>query len=319
MEKEIKELCDVTIEKYRELREDFRYDGDYINHFAAVLYANNKNEIPVDKIKKIRTYIKENTSRMSCFRGDILYMISFLIGMEDNVRIFIEALLETYNELVEAGFKESQYLVLSSYALVKHSDGTNSSTYISRMMDIFKAMKKKYKNIINDEDYLECALLSISGVDENIINNYMDNILNSLMELDNFSKNSLQGLTLALLLNNNPSSLIRVQQLLLEFNEKDIKVSHQFLPLLAISAGNYVIEEYSEKLQEINKYLCSEEYEFEYYMDSSFRVFITISILEYYSIKKEEKFLNELIAMGVYSFITSKNNGIIADVLALYG
>ena len=316
MDKEIKELCDLTIKNYRELREDFRYDGDYINHFAAVLYANRKDAIPRDKIKKIRTYIKENTSRMSSFRGDILYILSFLIGMEDNPRIFIEALLGTYNELTEAGFKDSQYLVLASYAIVKHSDGASSSIYINKMMDIYKAMKKKYKNIINDGDYLECALLSLSGIDEAVINNYMDNIFNSLMSLDNFSKNSLQGLTLGILLNNNPSSLIRVQQLLEEFINKDIKVSHQFLSLLAISAGNYIAEEYSTSIKKIIKYLCSEEYEYEYYMDSSFRVFLALSLLEYHNTRNQEKYLNELISMGVYSFITSKNNGIMSEVLA---
>lgn len=316
MNKEIKELCNLTIKNYRELREDFRYDGDYINHFAAVLYANRKEDIPQDKVKKIRTYIKENTSRMSSFRGDILYILSFLISMEENSRIFIEALLGTYNELTEAGFKDSQYLVLASYAIVKHSEGTSSSIYINRMMDIYKTMKKKYKNIINEGDYLECALLSLSGVDEVVINNYMDNIFNSLMNLDNFSRNSLQGLTLAILLNNNPSSLIRIQQLIEEFNKKDIKVSHQFLSLLAISAGNYVAEEYSTSIEEIIKYLCSEEYEYEYYMDSSFRVFLAVSILEYYNTRNEEKYLNELISMGVYSFITSKNNGIMSEVLA---
>ena len=184
------------------------------------------------------------------------------------------------------------------------------------MMDIDKNMKKKYKNIINEGDYLECALLSLSGVDEVVINNYMDNIFNSLMNLDNFSRNSLQGLTLAILLNNNPSSLIRIQQLIEEFNKKDIKVSHQFLSLLAISAGNYVAEEYSTSIEEIIKYLCSEEYEYEYYMDSSFRVFLAVSILEYYNTRNEEKYLNELISMGVYSFITSKNNGIMSEVLA---
>ena len=125
MNKEIKELCNLTIKNYRELREDFRYDGDYINHFAAVLYANRKEEIPQDKVKKIRTYIKENTSRMSSFRGDILYILSFLISMEENSRIFIEALLGTYNELTEAGFKDSQYLVLASYAIVKHIEGNS--------------------------------------------------------------------------------------------------------------------------------------------------------------------------------------------------
>lgn len=316
MNKEVEEICDLTVNNYRELREDFRFDGDYINHFAAMIYANVKRKIPTDSIKKIRTYIKENTSRMSYFRGDILYMISFLICMEQNPRIFSEVLLETYDELIEKGFKESKYLVLAAYALVKHTNSTDTSLYMDRMKEIYETMKCKYTNIINEEDYLECALLAINKCDKDIVNNYMDNIFNSLLNIEDFSRNSIQGLTLALLLNKNSSSLIRIEQLLLEFKEKDIKVSYQFLPFLAVSAGNYIPEDYSNKVIEISKYLCDSEYEYEYYMDSSFRAFIAVSLLEFSNEHNEEKYLNELLTMGVYSFIVSKNQSIISESLA---
>lgn len=316
MNKETEAICDLTVDNYRELREDFRFDGDYINHFAAIIYANIKRKIPTDSIKKIRTYIKENTSRMSYFRGDILYMISFLICMEHNPRIFSEVLLETYDELIEKGLKESKYLVLAAYALVKHTNSTDTSLYMDRMKEIFETMKLKHTNIINEEDYLECALLAINNCDKDIVNNYMDNIFNSLLSIEDFSRNSIQGLTLALLLNKNSSSLIRIEQLLLEFKEKDIKVSYQFLPFLAVSAGNYIPQDYSNKVIEVSKYLCDSEYEYEYYMDSSFRAFIAVSLLEFSTKHNEERYLNELLTMGVYSFIVSKNQSIISESLA---
>ena len=180
MKKELEEICDLTVNNYRQLREDFRFDGDYINHFASIIYANAGIKIPTDSIKKIRTYIKENTSRMSYFRGDILYMISFLICLEQNPRIFSEVLLETYDELIEKGFKESKYLVLTAYALVKHINSTDTTLYMDKTKEIYETMKCKYSNIINEEDYLECALLAINKCDKDIVNNYMDNIFNSL-------------------------------------------------------------------------------------------------------------------------------------------
>lgn len=315
MDKKIKEICDVIVSNYRRAREDFRFDGDYINHFAAILYGTMEKDIPIDTVKKIRTYIKDSTSRMSSFRGDILYMLSFLISMTDNSRIFTEVVLETYDELVEAGFKESPHLVFSAYALVQHGETIKNSKYIMDMKEIYDDMKKNYNEIINEEDYLECTLLALNKVNKDIVNNYMKNIFNTLTNFEEFSRNSIQGLTLALLLNKNKSSFIRVQQLLLEFKNKDIKVSHQFLPLIAISAGSYIAEEYSEKIIEISDYLCGEEYEYEYYMDASFRTFIAISILEYCD-NNSKKFLNELLAMGVYSFLVSKNQGIMSKVLA---
>lgn len=316
MNKELENLCKLTVENYRQAREEFRFDGDYINHYAAIIYANAGVDLPVDKIKKIRTYIKNNTSRMSAFRGDILYLVSFLIGLESNSRIFCEVLLETYDELLEKGFKESQYLVLASYAYVKHGESTENEENMHRMKEIYSYMKLKYNDIINEDDYLECALLSINGIDTKIIKNCMDNIFNSLMDIEHFSKNSLQGLTLSVILNKNESSLIRIEQLLIEMKGKNIRISHQFLPLLAVSAGSFVPQEYSGQVKAIIEKLCNEEYEYEYYMDSSFRTFIAIAILEYYNNEGKEKYLNELLTIGVYSFINSKNLGLMEEVLA---
>lgn len=316
MKKELESLCKLTVRNYRQAREEFRFDGDYINHYAAIVYANAGMDLPVDRIKKIRTYIKNNTPRMSAFRGDILYLLSFLIGLESNSRIFCEVLLETYDELLDEGFKESQYLVLAAYAYVKHGESTENEESMHRMKEIYSYMKLKYGDIINEDDYLECALLSINGIDTKIVNKCMDNIFNSLMNIEHFSKNSLQGLTLSVILNNNESSLIRIEQLLLEMKEKNISISHQFLPILAVSAGSFVPQEYSGQVKAIIEKLCDEEYEYEYYMDSSFRAFIAIAMLEYYNNEGQEKYLNELLTIGVYSFINSKNQGLMEEVLA---
>ena len=37
MEKKIKRICDKTVYNYKISKEELRYDGDYINHFAAII------------------------------------------------------------------------------------------------------------------------------------------------------------------------------------------------------------------------------------------------------------------------------------------
>ena len=58
MKEIIKNICDITVKNYKLIRDEFRFDGDYINHFASIVYSNGQTEIPTDNIKKIRTYIK---------------------------------------------------------------------------------------------------------------------------------------------------------------------------------------------------------------------------------------------------------------------
>ena len=248
---------------------------------------------------------------MSCFRGDILYMLSFLIAKQQNIESFTDQVINTYDEFIEAGFSESQYLVLASYAFVKFERPEDRDSNIHKMKEIYDEMKFKYKNLTNEEDYLECALLVLSGQNKDIINRYMDSIIKSIMSLDMFSKNGAQGLTVAILLNKNKSAILRIQGLLLEFEKRDIKISHQFLPFIGSSSDIDKPEEYCEELNEITEYICGEEYEYEFYMDKSFRVFIALSLVEFSKNNKQERYLDELLAKGVYSFIGSKNQGIL--------
>lgn len=77
MNKNIKEICDTTVKNYRYAVQNLRYDGDYINHFSALLNGYYNKNIPQDEVKEVRLYIKNNTSKMSVFRGDMLYIYMF--------------------------------------------------------------------------------------------------------------------------------------------------------------------------------------------------------------------------------------------------
>ena len=316
MDSIIRDMCDLTIDNYRKVKETFRYDGEYINHFASLIYSNIAKEIPDKKIKEVRTQIKDRTSRMSCFRGDILYILSFLLGQEKNTDKCIEEVITTYDKLIEAGFRESQYLVLSAYSLVKYGDFKNRFSDIYRMKEIYNIMKERYDNVTNDEDYLECALLALNKVDDCDVTDWMDIIFDSVAELDMFSRNSVQGLTMALLLNKSTSALYTIHELLIEFEERDMKISHQFLPLLGVVAGYDTPSKYVDEVKEVIDYLCEEESLYEFYMDKSFRTFIAIALVEFSKNIKEERYLNELLSIGVYSFLVSKNQGVFKEILA---
>lgn len=310
-------ICESTIDNYRDVKEEFRYDGEYINHFASLIYADHGEKIPSKKIKKIRTFIKDNTSRMSSFRGDILYMLSFLIGAEDiNYEDFIAEMMNTYDILLETGFRDTQYLVLTAYTLTKYITKNDRFSKIQEIMEIYKIIKETYDNVTNDQDYLACSLLVINDIKKADIIDYMDNIFESIDELDMFSKNSVQGLTLSLLLNQNPSALYMINDLLIEFDEKDMKISHQFLPLIGIAVGSDMPKEYVEKVNSVIDLLCEEDPQYEYYMDKSFRTFIAIVLIELSKKDQKERYINELLSLGIYSFLVSKNQCLFSEILA---
>lgn len=316
MKENIKNICDKTVYNYRIAKEELRYDGDYINHLAAIIYGINEEDIPVKKIKEIRSEFKHETSRISCFRGDILYIISILIALEENPEYIMENLLETYEKLMELEFRESQYLVIASYVMTKYVNKEYRYQKLIKMRGIYETIRKNYSNVTNHEDYLECALLAINGVDSDFIINYMGDTFENYNGMKNLSKNSIQALSMTLMLNGNEGTFDGIKNLFNKLEEENIKIVRQFLPLLGIVYRDNNPNEYIGKIKEIVNYLCEEEYEYEFYMDKGFRFFIALMLLESNKKSKEKRYMYELFSKGVYSLIVSKNQGIFDEVLA---
>ncbi len=312
----IEDICDSTIRNYRKAKEELRFDGDYINHLSSLIYAQEGKEIPTKKIKEVRSLIKRETSRMSAFRGDILYIVSLLISLEEDVNNFISNMFSVYDKLMEVGFKDSQHLVLASYTLVKYVEDEERFSRILYMREIYEVIRGKYNNVTNHEDYLECALLAINDVRKELIIEYMDKLFERYTKLDILSNNSIQGLAMTLLLNKNKKATDKVEELLLEFEKEDIKVSHQLIPLFGAISGYDESKKYINKINEVIQYLCDEDGQYEFYMDKGFRKFISIAIIEYSRNIKEERYINELLSVGIYLILVSKNQGIFAEVLA---
>ena len=301
MKESLIELCNRVINNYKKSKEEFRYDGEYINHFASLIYGNRNKEVPTKGIKEIRSFIKNNTSRMSYFRGDILYILSFLIGNEENWKSITEKIILVYEELIEKGFKESHYLVLTAYAIVKYSKGKDLNYIINKTHYIYEDMKQKYDNVTNEEDHLQCALLALNDINTDELYLKMKGVFELILDFDMFSRNSVQGLAMTVLLNK---------------KVEDLKISHQFLSIIGMIRVEDGVQRYVDKVEMVIDYLCEVESQYEFYMDRSFRAFIAIMLIEFSKEVEEERYLEELLSMGVYSFLVSKNQGVFSEVLA---
>ena len=80
MENFLDKTIKLTINNYRAAKFELRNDGDLINHLASLIFTHKNTDIPFDKVKLIRKYIKANTSRISPFRGEFLYILSLSVG-----------------------------------------------------------------------------------------------------------------------------------------------------------------------------------------------------------------------------------------------
>lgn len=316
MEKLLKDRIDLTIENYRNAKMELRNDGDLINHFASLIFAHYEKGIPFEKVKEIRKYIKESTSRVSPFRGDILYILSLLIALEEgNEKELISDIYEVEEILKNEGFNECDYLVLTSFVIAKY--GKNKDKYIiaNKMKSVFVLLKEKYYNITGEDDYLVCALWALNDIDIDTIDEFIETIYNYMTNLNIKSKNGIQSLTNAIMLNGSSGHMYKTIEFILQLEKQDIKIAQQFLPLLGV-LSNRDVRKTINLIEGVIDMLCEEESEYEYYMDKGFRTIIAISIISFTTIDEERNYIDELLAQGVYCFIKSKNKGMFEEALA---
>lgn len=316
MDKFLVDRIQMTVNNYRLAKEELRNDGDVINHFAALVFAHYEKRIPVERIREIRKRIKLETTRMSPFRGDTLNILSLLIGtvdkdIEDDL---IQNIYEVMNNLEEEGFLSGSYLALTAFAISKYARYKDKKDIILNIKELYITLKEKYSNITNEDDYLLCTLWVINNIQVDTVDDFIENIFEHISDSNIRSKNGVQSLANAIILNGSSGDMYRSMEFMLQLQKRNIKIANQFLPLMGVLT-NYNPRKTADVVEGVIEYLCDEEGEYEYYIDKGFRTIIAIVIISFCTVANKKRYIDELLAQGVLSFINSKNKGIFEEVL----
>lgn len=315
MESFILNRINLTVDNYKIARMELRNDGDLLNHFASLVFSHYESEIPVERVREIRKYIKATTPRMSIFRGDILYLISILIASRDeNIEEELIQSMFEYMSLLEEHFIEGAHLALTSYVLARYGRDKNKEEIVKKTVEVYYVLKEKYYNITQEDDYLVCALWALNDIEAEVINDFVDNVFDHIADANIRSKNGIQGLANAILLNGSSGHMYRSVEFIQQLEKRDIKLANQFLPLIGV-LYNINPRRNVDLVEGIIDELCDQEYEYEYYIDKGFRTIIAISIIAFCNDSEKKLYVDELLAHGILSFINSKNKGMFSEVL----
>lgn len=317
MEKFLVDRIDRTVDNYRLAKEYLKNDGDILNHFASLVFSHYEREIPIDRIKEIRKEIKAVTPRMSPFRGDILYIISLLIATTDKdmQQEIIENMFSAMEKLEENGFRPCSHLVLTAYVIGRYGNPRKQDDIVYKLKESYILLKEKYNNITNEDDYLLCALWSINNIEVEVVNDFIENVYDHVADYNIRTKNGVQGLSNAMILNGLSGHMYRNMEFLLQLQKRDIKIANQFLPLVGV-LSNTNPRRTVDLVEGVIEDLCDKEAEYEFYLDKGFRTIIAVVIVSFCTISDKRRYIDELLAHGVISFINSKNKGIFEEALS---
>ncbi|WP_244833619.1 DUF4003 family protein [Clostridium sp. BJN0001] len=304
MNNNIREVCDFTIRNFRKASETLRFDGELINHFASMLNGYKRRYIDGERIRVIRNTIEEKTSKTSQFRGDTLYILSFLI--ESNQGFMQEKILNdivcVYDIMIDKNMPISEQLVLSAYTICRYADKKDYKKYIEIAEEMYTLL---------NENYLLCVMFALNNNTKDEISNVLELYSNS-----SFSKSMLASMILN---NKNVEKKIRICEILnKELDESKLKIPAQFLPVADLELLDENVDRCIHFVKQVTEYMCIEESAYIMYMDTEIRNMIALTSVLMSDRRKiiNMKFVDEFLAYGVYATSVNKNQSVFDEILA---
>jgi hypothetical protein len=192
---ELKQKTDLMVENFHELKGNFKWGTELLKHFAAMVHATKGKMVDVNKLQEMKKQIKDETSWTSYFRGANQFIITTLLSFEEDYKSFFKDMLSVYEKLKSAGFKNSPYLPLASYTLVKDVSRDQWELKIQRMKEFFNKMKKNHFWLTSSDDYVFAAVLAATDLDVEETVQKIENCYNFLNQERFYKGNDLQTLS----------------------------------------------------------------------------------------------------------------------------
>jgi Protein of unknown function (DUF4003) len=247
---ELQEKLELLKDNYSDAKKEFKWDMAIFNHFIALSYANKGKRADTEKIKEIKTYIKDNTGFFSKFRGNSLSLMSLLLSFEEDYKTTFKEIEEMTIKLKENGIASYEYSPMIAYTFLKNSNKENMDKNIQRARLFYEDMKDNHVFLTSKDDYVYAALLGCTDLDVKGTCDKIEYIYYKLHSIGYSRSNGLQTVSHILSLRDDYEFRVELfNQIVIKLKQLRVKVNSYNLASIAVVA--LIVDDYSEICNEI--------------------------------------------------------------------
>lgn len=322
MEELVKIKLDRLIDLFEQICTEYKWEQSLTNHFTALTYTLNNKNFHKEDVESVRNYIKKTTGIFSYYRGTSRIILSSLLACKyDNPKQEFDKILNYYERMKEAGFKNGMYLPMASYALLATTSEVNIDVRINKSIEIYKEMKKNHPWLTSGDDYPVSVLLSGSHMPVSNIINDMEECYNLLSENGFGKSNGLQFLShiLSFGKEENKVKVLRCKEIFEKLKENKMKVysdGYAVIGFLSILGDQSQFA--TEQVIEIVKVLrTTKKYKWLTKETHLFTAAALVSDLYISNMKNQKELMQTAIGISIEALIAAQTAAIIASATAV--
>ena len=184
--------CRTYIHNQDVLAETMRFSSVTTIHAAALLLAQERRELDLEQMKKIREIFTEETSLFSAFRGSAQLVALALLSGVDDPRTAIQRAQEIYS-LFKGFFYTNSYAPLACLLLVPYENQADLPEIMRVAREIYDRMDEVHPFLTGGNDVLPSLLLALRGRDPETVCAEIEECL-SYLRTGRFSSEGEQGI-----------------------------------------------------------------------------------------------------------------------------
>ena len=316
----LKSKIDLMIDNFHILKTDFKWESNLPKHFGAMIYATSGKRVDPELIKTVKQYIKDETGWMSAFRGLNIFPLSCLLSLQGDYKTCFKDMQRVFEQLRVLGFKNSTYLPLAAFTIVKEVPEHAWAEKLHRMNSFYENMKKNHFWLTSADDYVFAAVLGATNLNVDETSSRIEECYQILNASGFYKGNDLQTLSHILALGEEPvkDKCNKAVNLYHKLAENKCKLNYHGLASLGVLTlitpeGSNTVSE----LIEVNNYLYDNDGYGFWGIDKLFRSILSANLIsDYYVDSINDGILQITMCNSISAIMIAQQQATIAAVCA---
>lgn len=200
MNTELIRRCELLVRNRKSIQSAFKWESDSLLLAGSSFYVGLDMEANTEKLKECENILKRKAGIFSEYRGNLKMPILCKMAIAPNPEQYFEEIDSIVKQMKGLKWIDIRYKVLAAMTFHDYLGMNQVSAAINKMVALYQSMKKNHPWLTSGEDIPFAAILSVSGMDIEILNTEMEKCYRELLN-DFHDKNAVQSLSHILAIN----------------------------------------------------------------------------------------------------------------------